>query len=397
MKKLYNLSLLLALSLSLTAQWQTTNPYPGGSAYSVASFTIGGKAYLGGGNPSLNSFYEFDKSTGNWTSLGSIPGGVNRASPIRFSINGKGYIGCGSDMGQPSTQTFYEYDPVADSWTQKADFGGGDRHSGFYASANGKGYVFCGSDASSSTDEVWEYDPSTDSWTQKASYPAGAIYWPTGFVINDKIYVCTGSASGTGTLEVHMYDSTNDTWTQKANFIGTGRSAAVGFSVAGKGYVVGGVDGSFANLNTAYSYDPVADTWQAETSLDHPSTSTAWSTAFVLGGDAYLGTGATVTTGISPSSTFYSANIGGSINIEEDHTSDTQVFPNPTNGIITLLRDDMEEAQIEIKDLNGRLVHSQTAKKSETIIDLKHLTKGTYLLSMVNDKGIPYIHRIMLY
>lgn len=400
MKNIYNSILLLLMSYAAMAQWQSISSYGGGSAYSVAAFTIGNKAYLGGGNPSLNSFFEFDKATGNWTSLGSIPGGVNRASAIRFAINGKGYVGCGSDLGQPSTQTFYEYDPVADSWTQKSDFGGGDRHSGFYASANGKGYAICGSGSSGTVDEVWEYDPSNDKWTQRASYPGGALYWPAGFVINDKIYVCTGNSSGTDNMELHMYDPLTDTWTQKANFIGTGRSSAVGFAVGNKGYIVGGLDGSFANITTCYSYDPAADSWQAEPNLDYPTGATAWCSAFVIGGDAYVGTGATVTTGVSSTSAFHTASIGSSIGLDDaQNGSGWTVYPNPTTGILYLENgvNDHSILEVEVRDMNGRTVTSKTVDQFRRSVNLGHLAKGSYILHMKKEDAEMLNQKIVIH
>ena len=61
---------------------------------------------------------------GNWIAKAPF-GGTVRQYAVGFSINNKGYIGTGWDMGAGYRDDFWEYDPATNSWTQKATFTGG--------------------------------------------------------------------------------------------------------------------------------------------------------------------------------------------------------------------------------------------------------------------------------
>ena len=292
---------MLGMYNALMAQWASIDIYPEGSAYSCASFVIGDKAYVGGGNPSKKSFYMLDLKTDKWQKLADIPGGVNRASPIRFVLNGIGYIGCGGDQFKGTTNSFYAFNPSDNSWTKKANFGGNLKHSGFYASAGGKGYVICGTDGTTAVDHVWEYDPVSDKWTRKSDFPGGPVYWPTGFELNGQLYVSTGSIDGEEQKEMYAYDPQSDTWTQKADFVGGLRGVAVGFSINGKGYIGGGVNEDFTGTYMDFfEYDPVLDKWSEAEALAYPIPNTGWSTAFVHDSYVYMGTGARLFNGVRP-------------------------------------------------------------------------------------------------
>ena len=403
MKKRFTLLLALAsFGLSQTyAQWAAVSSYGGGAAYSTASFVIDEKAYVGGGNPTSDAWYEYDPVADVWAQKTSIPGFVGRASPIAFAINGKGYIGGGASQGQGTTDTFYEYDPSSDTWTQKASFPGGFKHSGMYRAANGKGYVIGGSDGSNLVDEVWEYNPANDSWTQKTAFPGGAIYWPTGFAVGDKIYVGTGTVSGTGITDFYEYNTTTDTWTTKASFPGSARIGAVGFALAGKGYIgMGGTDDFTSNVTDFYEYDVAADSWTAATDLTYPNNTTAWSTAFLIDNDLYAGTGAWLAGGIFPAPGYNKLpDIGPSVGYDELGNLDDswEVFPNPAKNQITLRSDEAQgNHRLEILDLLGKTAQTQNLNNGSTTIEVGHLPQGVYLLQISNDHGRQFVQRLVV-
>jgi len=416
MKKTIFLSgLLICFGWSLVqAQWGAISAYPGGAAYSTVSMVIGGKAYVGGGNPSLSSFFEYDFATDSWTPLGDIPGGFNRASPIGFVIGGKGYIGGGGDAGIGVTDSFYEYDPVTDSWAQKADFPGGEKHSGMYKAAGGKGYVFTGADGSGDiVDGVWEYDPATDSWTQKTSHPEGEVYWPSGFVLNDKVYVTVGAVSGTPVSSVYEYDPSNDTWTQKADFPGDQRMAAVGFSAEGKGFVGGGTLPSFTGtVGNFYSYNATEDSWSELPDLIFPTDQTAWSTAFVYENDLYMGTGASFAGGISPTNQFFvfeefteaepdpdpDPSLWPVGLAEESGQSVWKVFPNPANGALNLFSSVAvpEGTEMRLTNLLGQTVFYQRVQSAETTIQIEHVNPGLYFVKIESKEELLLEQKVVI-
>lgn len=66
-------------------------------------------------------------------------------------------------------------------WTQKADFAGASRFQAVGFSIDGKGYIGTGSDVSRKRD-FWEYDPSTDTWDRKQMLVVVSEIWPLDFL-----------------------------------------------------------------------------------------------------------------------------------------------------------------------------------------------------------------------
>ena len=70
---------------------------------------------------------------------------VARTQAVAFSVNGKGYVGTGFNIGSGGTlDDFEEYDPILDSWTSIASFPGGPRTLAVGIAIGSKGYVGTG-------------------------------------------------------------------------------------------------------------------------------------------------------------------------------------------------------------------------------------------------------------
>jgi len=68
--------------------------------------------------------------------------------------------------------------------------------------------------------------------------------------------------------------------------------------------------------------------------------------------------------------------------------NDLVIYPNPSDGLFTLKTSDIshENFNLSIYSVFGqRVFHKIIYDSSELLIDLKHLTKGTYFLSVDND------------
>ena len=94
--------------------------------------------------PVINHFT--NTSTNNkWIKKADVGGGP-RGWAFAFSINGKGYAGGGDPTGNFSTflKDVWEYDPSMDIWTQKGDFPGAGRDAAFSFVLNGIAYMGCG-------------------------------------------------------------------------------------------------------------------------------------------------------------------------------------------------------------------------------------------------------------
>lgn len=83
------------------------------------------------------------------------------------------------------------------------------------------------------------------------------------------------------------------------------------------------------------------------------------------------------------------ANNSPIIGLEEDVDEIVRVFPNPTNGVITVdLHNIQGEANVQITDLQGRVVLSETASPSVLTLDLEVREEpGTYFLTVEHEGG----------
>ncbi len=224
-----------------------------------------------------------------WTQKANYPGN-GRSRSICFSIDDKGYIGCGNFTGYASD--FWQYDTTLNTWTAKAAFGGGGRWSGVSFAVNGFGYAGLGW-SGTMKDDIWQYDPIADAWTQMSNFPAGQRQVPTSFVIDSKAYVVTGrNVSNIFQNDLWEYDSSTDTWTQKANLPGLPRSQPFAFSIDSLGYTGAGFDQSLNGLNDFYEYSPTTNSWTTKASL--PAAGRGDPAGFAIGCRGYAGTGQTL-------------------------------------------------------------------------------------------------------
>lgn len=70
-------------------------------------------------------------------------------------------------------------------------------------------------------------------------------------------------------------------------------------------------------------------------------------------------------------------------------SSQLSIFPNPSNGIVTILAPEMAINSIEMSDINGRIVKiTKVNGLNETQINVSDLAKGVYFLKIASDKGI---------
>jgi hypothetical protein len=72
-------------------------------------------------------------------------------------------------------------------------------------------------------------------------------------------------------------------------------------------------------------------------------------------------------------------NINGYVGLNETPSSQLEVYPNPSNGVIQIKG--IEEGQLLISSMTGQTVFQQSYKKGD-IIDLSSLQSGIYFLQM---------------
>lgn len=68
--------------------------------------------------------------------------------------------------------------------------------------------------------------------------------------------------------------------------------------------------------------------------------------------------------------------------------SDIKIFPNPTNGIITIDLKNSLDTKVTVTDIFGRIVNEKVYRHTIITIDLKDLPDGIYMISLTNEKRI---------
>jgi hypothetical protein len=63
------------------------------------------------------------------------------------------------------------------------------------------------------------------------------------------------------------------------------------------------------------------------------------------------------------------------------------VYPNPTNGIVTINCNNSIKS-IQLYDVQGRLLQTNLVNENETTIDVSTKSKGVYFLKILSDKGM---------
>ncbi len=78
-----------------------------------------------------------------------------------------------------------------------------------------------------------------------------------------------------------------------------------------------------------------------------------------------------------------------------DNDNNINVFPNPSNGLITVDSKKIKLESIEIVDITGKIVYSQNIDSEYTTIDLSNKENGLYIIKFISDNKT-YSKRIMI-
>lgn len=254
-------------------------------------FSVNGKGYVCGGytgGPIIRETWEFDPVSNAWTQKADMPDDNNGAAG--FAIGNYGYIAGGYNYNSSEMDVLWSYDPLNNLWNAKTPFVTARANGALAWSIDGKGYIGCGWDGMDHTSDVWEYDPVADAWTQVASFPGGKRGWVVCFVINGMGYAGLGEYPSTITQnDFYQYDPLLNTWNPCSSFPGTPRFWSLGFSVGGKGYTGCGASGMSTLLDDWWQYDPATGSW--ERLCNFGGGNRALGAAFVINNEGYFGTG----------------------------------------------------------------------------------------------------------
>ncbi|MDD5149001.1 MAG: T9SS type A sorting domain-containing protein [Flavobacterium sp.] len=70
-----------------------------------------------------------------------------------------------------------------------------------------------------------------------------------------------------------------------------------------------------------------------------------------------------------------------------DINSNLKLYPNPTKEMINIDFYEVEDANLEVSDMNGRVLLTQKLKNTSNKIDIRNLATGMYLFTVTSDKG----------
>lgn len=298
--------------------------------YAAMGFSINGKGYVTGGNnlgTGLNDLWEYDPVLDIWTQKSNFPG-TGRWAGAGFAISGKGYITTGTNIPVYLNDT-YEYDPITNTWATKAPFPAIARQDCFGFSANNFGYVFGGFRSGTYYNTLYRFDPVSNSWNTQTSMPAIGRDGIRGFVLGNIAYICGGWNGSTPLNDVYAYDALTDTWMTKASIPGPSRHSCSAFEMNGKGFAGNGYNNASSYYTDFYEYDPVLDSWQPIPSF--PGQTIGYTVCFTIGNNGYISTGRynvlnvnsnqTWQLALKPSATFTYSNLNCSTTISFNNTS----------------------------------------------------------------------------
>jgi N-acetylneuraminic acid mutarotase len=126
-----------------------------------AGFVIDGKIYIGLGQTDIitsniyeynSKFWVYDPLLDLWDPIADFPG-VARSGAVGFSLDGKGFVGMGSNISHGKFKDFWTYDPMLNNWRRIADLPSSPRDGAVSAMVNDRIFVGLGSEEN----DFWEF------------------------------------------------------------------------------------------------------------------------------------------------------------------------------------------------------------------------------------------------
>lgn len=86
-------------------------------------------------------------------------------------------------------------------------------------------------------------------------------------------------------------------------------------------------------------------------------------------------------------------------NLNQKLFTDNNIFklsPNPTNGIFSITLDEYTSGRLDITDINGINIYTESFKNKKTIdLDIQSRIKGIYIVKITNNKGETSIKKVL--
>lgn len=180
--------------------WTQIASTPATPRRSAIAFGINGYGYFGTGYDGDNDrkdFWKYDPSTDTWSEMVGF-GGDKRRSATTFIISDLVYLGTGVSNGA-YPDDFWVFDASTETWTEKLPLDEEDDYSITRSNAvgftiDGYGYIACGT-AGGTLTSVWQYDPSDDTWDDRTGFEGTSRQDPIAFSNGSQAFVGLGRTS----------------------------------------------------------------------------------------------------------------------------------------------------------------------------------------------------------
>ena len=362
---------LLISTFALAEGWTQKAGIPAEGRHRTTGWSIGNKGYIGlghynsgpQGNVAKSDIWEYDPTTDSWTQKADYGGGPTYGATA-FTIGNYAYVGA----HVYGSGDYFKFDPMANSWTQISTCPTSQADKTAF-SINGKGYQV-------TANAIYEYDPQSDVWTFKANTPIQIFSWSKSFVVNNKAYILAG---GSGTM--YEYKPSTNTFALRAPYPGDGQGGWVTFETETRGYVATGYI-SFLNPTSRqiWEYNPELDEWEQYEEL--PGSTRRFAASFTINGIGYLGTG----TNGNNFKDFWAFDPSEALTLDEDVIKDgIQAYPNPTTDVVIVSIPDQDKLyNVELYDLNGKLVSKKQTSNGQTKFNKSEVGAGTFIYRILN-------------
>lgn len=185
------------------------NPWPDEKATNCRGFALGNKLYVAHGHYAylpqyLPRSWEYDLETGVWQERAPFAG-PSRRDAFTFALDGKGYLGGGSNSSFYNLTDMWCYDPESDSWKEKTplpvDHTDGWNSGGVY---QGMGYMIC-EDADSYPFYLFEYNALFNTWYRMEDFkPSPYSRHPCLISYGSKLYGVTLRTTYSNIFFIHV-------------------------------------------------------------------------------------------------------------------------------------------------------------------------------------------------